>query len=137
MTVLTESYDPQTWAAAVDPDLGAYLFVFPNIGVESMEIWEIDTAGERTLVSASDYTLTFTGSLPLYTGGGFVMTRVHPAGTEFVSIERNTPITQLVDIQPYSRFPPQVLEFGLDKLTLIAQEIESRKCDCRETPELT
>jgi hypothetical protein len=47
-----------------------------------------------------------------------------------ISIERNTKITQQVDFQPYGPFPANIVEFALDKLTMIAQELDVRKCNC-------
>ena len=109
--------------------LVTYPIGFESIGAEALEIWAVDASGNRTYLPPSDYTSLFYGDTPIYDGGEFTMTVPPPVGTVSLSIERNTPITQLVDFQPYGRFGANIVEFALDKLTMICQEIDARKCN--------
>ena len=46
-----------------------------------------------------------------------------------IKVWRETPITQEVDYNPYDAFPAESHEGALDKLTMIAQELETKKGD--------
>jgi len=58
--------------------------------------------------------------------GGIVTFTVAPPNGDSVRITRNTNITQTADFQPQGPFPVARHEDALDKLTLIAQDIERR-----------
>ena len=113
------------------------IFEYPVIGVEAIEIFEITESGTRTFVSVNDYTLTLTGIRPEFAGGVVVFTRAYLDDTSVISIERNTPITQLTDFFKKGEFAPNVIEFTADKLTMICQEIAYRKCSIEGGPFIT
>jgi hypothetical protein len=110
-------------------DLGPYDFIFESIGAEAFEVWAVDANLVRTYIPPADYTVIFNGNTPIYDGGSVTLTNAPPDGTVSLSLERNTPITQLVDFYPYGRFGANVIEFALDKLTMICQELDARKCN--------
>ena len=109
--------------------LGPYSFLFESIGADAFEVWAVGDFDERTYIPPSNYIATFVGSTPIYDGGEVTLTVEPPVGTLSLSFERNTPITQLVDFNPYGRFGANVIEFCLDKLTMICQELDARKCN--------
>lgn len=125
MTV-TVIYTPET---SVYIGQGTYQFTFESIGADAFELWAVDATGARTFITTNDYTTEFNGATPIFDSGAVTITNDLPAGTTSISMERNTPITQLVDFQPYGRFPADVIEFALDKLTMICQELDARKCN--------
>ena len=100
-----------------------YWFAFENVGPESIVVSRIDSSGDEHAVNASDYTLTMSGTSPIYDGGSVVYPNPHEPGTVEIKISRYTPRDQLVDFQPYSPFPAETNEFALDKLTMISQEV--------------
>lgn len=75
---------------------------------------------ETTQVLGTNYTVTGAGVL---TGGTVTMTAAPASGTTLV-ISRNVPLTQETDLQPNDRLPAETLEQSLDKLTMIAQQID-------------
>ena len=81
----------------------------------------IDTVQQ---VQFSDYDIS-----NLTEEGGDVVFIVAPPALTDVLLTRATAKTQQVDLEPFSEFPANTLEFGLDKLTLITQEIEQRIVD--------
>jgi hypothetical protein len=75
---------------------------------------------ETTQVLGTNYTVTGAGVL---TGGTVTMTVAPPSGTALV-ISRNVPLTQETDLQPNDRLPAETLEQSIDKLTMIAQQLD-------------
>ncbi|NDB66373.1 MAG: hypothetical protein EB165_07905, partial [Euryarchaeota archaeon] len=61
-------------------------------------------------------------------GGNWVLNVTGGAPCE-IRIWRETPITQETDYNPYDAFPAEAHEAALDKLTMIAQELETKKGD--------
>ena len=125
---ITTIYAPEPYAYT---GITTYPFGFESIGAEALEVWAVDVDGNRTYIAPSNYTSEFfpSNGAPIYDTGELTLTSALPAGTVTISIERNTPITQLVDFNPYGRFGANVLEFALDKLTMICHELDVRKCN--------
>ena len=126
MTVLNESYAPTLIPYTEGVDV--YSFEYEIIGPDAFELWYVDTNDDRTLASPDRYYVTFTGSAPLWNGGTVTLTKPPLDGTTTLSLERNTPLTQLLDFGEWSAFPLRMVEFTLDKHTMICQELASRKC---------
>jgi hypothetical protein len=116
-----ESFAPQSKAKS-------YKFDMESTGLSSIEVYEIYADDVRLLLPASRYTIEFSGTQPIFDGGNLLITNGPRAGTESIVIERNTIITQLVDFNRVKKFTPDILEFTLDKATMILQEINKRKC---------
>lgn len=95
------------------------LLVFEEIEVEIDGEISIKT----TLVDSINYTIVTDGSLPLFTGGTLTFLVAHDEDAINVLVHRLTPITQLIDYVRYGAFPAETHEFGLDKLTLIMQDV--------------
>jgi len=79
-------------------------------------------AGEVKKLDPANFSVTVNQNAP---GGTVKLTGVSapPADIE-VSIERNTPETQLTNYVPNDPFPAETHERALDKLTLLVQELE-------------
>lgn len=101
-----------------------YEFSFDIIDAAHLEIYEVDVAGNYTLVDSADYSVVVYGNPPIYGGGQITFGQPHDASATTLSLERNTPKTQLVDYFPYSSFPADTHEFALDKAVLISQELD-------------
>ena len=148
MTILTTNYQPEYFTPGETNDAGdeitVFRFLFPIIGRIALEVYEITLEGVRTLVPLDHYDVIFAGSAGarrISTGGRVTFTRPYRDDTFVVSIERNTPITQLADFKKYGLFHMDAIEQTMDKITMILQEIAFRKCNkyCRAyaTTEIT
>jgi len=130
MTVLTTNYQPVYFTPVTAGE--SIRFTFPNTGLASIEVYEITIGGTRNLVSIQDYTIEFAGApglRKLSTGGRVKFTRAYRDDTFVISVERNTPITQLADFKQVGEFHMDTVEFVMDKITMILQEIAFRKCN--------
>lgn len=74
---------------------------------------------DGVILDPSDYTVTLNPDGI----GGEVEFDVAPADGVEIFINRATPDTQLSSYPPYSPMPAEVVELGLDKLTMISQEL--------------
>jgi hypothetical protein len=82
-----------------------------------------DAAGVETVqVLNTDYTVSGVGNA---NGGQITMTTA-PASTYTLTISRNVPITQEVDLENRRSVAPEVLEDAYDKLTQIAQDLSEQ-----------
>jgi hypothetical protein len=126
--VIIEAYAPEEYSVNGDR---FYRFTFPSVGADAIEVYEVLSTGHRIRVPLQDYTLRFASAPrdPLKYRGSVQFLRAHTDDTELVRIERNTFMDQVVDFKRYTAFNTRMIEFALDKLTMIAQEIANRKCD--------
>jgi len=99
-----------------------YTFTFEHIGSSAIQVYEADAAGLLTLIADSAYTLTAFLQGPVFQGGTVTYITNHLVSSTQVVVIRSTPETQLIDYNAYEPFPADLHEFGLDKLTMIAQE---------------
>ena len=84
MTVLAD-YTPITI-----PITDRYVFNFETIGVEPIEVFEVDDTFAKFPVSPQDYTIDLKGFRPQFTGGTITFNRPHGPAIVSVVIERNT-----------------------------------------------
>ena len=133
MTVTTAFYQPVTMA--YDPLVDTYRAQIEMIGPEAFELWYVDANEARTLAPPDHYTVRFSGqAIPIYDALFVTVNPLKvPAGTVTLSIERNTPITQLLDFEQTYNFPMRDIEYTLDKHMMICQELNYRKCDADTT----
>jgi hypothetical protein len=108
-------------------------FEWESIGLAAIEVWaelETDTPGvyDRVLAKPDQYTVRFNGGGLTYIGGTVVLNQASSPFVARISIERNTLITQTVDLKNFGPFKMPVLEFMLDKMIMILQELAYRKC---------
>jgi hypothetical protein len=90
------------------------------------------SAGVETVQTlGTDYSVSGAG---VQTGGTVTMTVAPPSGST-LSISRNVPVTQTTDFQPNDRLPAETLEQSLDKLTMIAQQINDAEDRSIKIPE--
>ena len=99
-----------------------YVFTFEHIGASTIDLYWVDSLDNATYIDPGSYTLTPGGVPPIYLGGTIVINITAPASALQLRVQRSTPVTQLVDLEPYTPFPAETMEFALDKLTLIQQE---------------
>jgi hypothetical protein len=130
MSIVTTFYEPTLVQAGAWGE--SLRFNYPTIGDEAMEVYQLDSVGARTLTPLDAYYIEYTGALGVRTaisGGNVIFTRPYLDGTTVISIERNTPIYQLADFKQYGEMHMNVIEFVMDKITMILQEISYRKCN--------
>lgn len=73
-------------------------------------------------VGNTDWSITQIGE----DGGGDVVFNTAPANGTEILLYRAVPIDQLIDYVAYDPFPAETHELGLDKLTMIAQQIQEQ-----------
>lgn len=117
-------------------------FDFESIGQLALEVWletETDVPGvfNRERVAPQYFNLALNGVPPAYVGGTITLTGDIDDTVDRISIERNTPIKQLCDFSSFAPFHMDLIEFTLDKLTMIIQEIAYRKCSIAVTLPIT
>ena len=71
-------------------------------------------------IDPADYTVQGIGD-PF---GGTITFLVAPADTLPVTITRTMPVTQAIDYRPFDPFPAETHEVGLDRLTMICQQLQ-------------
>lgn len=82
-----------------------------------------DSQGVETVqVLNTDYTVSGVGNA----NGGLITMSTAPASTYTLTISRNVPITQEVDLENRRSVAPEVLEDAYDKLTQIAQDLNEQ-----------
>ena len=127
---ITASYVPLQVDVNEDRE---YAFDFPFAEASDIYVYEIDATGLRFKVPVNDYVLTqqsesLINSSPLAQNGNVVFSRPHREGTAQVRVERNTFMDQTTDFSTFSPFASVMIEFTLDKATMVLQEINDRKC---------
>ncbi len=134
MTVSLQYAAEKTEWTGVEREIG---FGFECIGPQAFEVWletSIDgTTFSRVRVTPQFYQVQFGGGKPTFIGGSVILTGDIPSTTTRISIERNTRIDQKCDLQNFSPFMMPTLEYVLDKLTMIIQELISNKCGLGST----
>lgn len=110
-----------------------FAFSWECLGLQALEVWaetETDTPGTyaRELLAPQDYYVTFGGGTPTALGGTVTLTGTIASTVDRISIERNTPITQLADLKNFTPFKMPLLEAMLDKMIMILQELLFKKC---------
>lgn len=98
---------------------GAPAVYTPGFYANSSEQVKVYVDGALQTIG-DDYTLDDVGA-----ASGVVVEATFPNGSD-VYIERDTPITQLVDTQNNETILEDVIDAGFDKLTMIAQELQGR-----------
>lgn len=83
-----------------------------------------DTQAATTLVLDTDYSVAGAG---VQSGGSITLLTAAPASNIRILIFREVPVDQQVDYTPNDKFPAEVTEQALDKITMILQEISSRE----------
>jgi len=82
-----------------------------------------DATGVETVqVLNTDYTVSGVGN----PGGGQITMTTAPAASYTLTISRNVPITQEIDLENRRSVAPEVLEDAYDKLTQIAQDLNEQ-----------
>ena len=136
MAIEVGTYQPTVHYAQT---AGEYYFRFPIADEESLEVYEIASSGARTFVPRGKYTIQYGKVNERYPirYNGTVIYKDHTPGTVFISIERNTLMKQVHDQSAFWPFNNRMVEFALDRATLICQELVHRKCDAVNSTDMT
>lgn len=96
-------------------------FAVPFYFLAAADLQVILRSGTTETVQAltTNYTVSGAGN----EAGGTVTMLVAPAAATTLTIRRNIAVTQGTDLLPNDRLPAEDLEDGLDKLTMIAQQL--------------
>jgi hypothetical protein len=130
MTVFV-TYKPTYHDAIPDVNRPTYICGWESVGAAAIEVYEIDDETRvRTLVDQSDYSIEFHGGerTPTKEDATITFNREHPSNITRVSLLRNTLIEQVTDMPNVRSFNTRMLEFTVDKVTMICQEMVARKC---------
>ena len=125
MTV-TAAYQPEFYSKN---ETGLYVFLMESIGSAALEVYEIDSNDQAHFLPSNFYTARFRGRRPIFDGGQVFILQHQIPDVAGIKIVRNTPIDQTVDWKRVERFPMKMIEFALDKLTMILQELFDRLCE--------
>jgi hypothetical protein len=90
----------------------------------------VSTGVDTTKTLTTDYTVSGAGN----SGGGSVTFLVAPVNSRRITIERLVALTQETDYQPDDDFPAEVHEAALDKLTMIAQQLNAASARTLKAP---
>lgn len=102
-----------------------FSFGFPYLFLDETHLVVVETntttGVDTTKTLTTDYTVTGEG----LSAGGTVTFLAAPTSGRVITISRIVPITQLVDYNQSDAFPADTHEQALDKLTMIAQQLNS------------
>ena len=96
------------------------VFAVPFLFLETAHL-TVTLASASGVASAPAFSATGAGAAA---GGTVTLTSVTPASGETLTIERIVPVTQQTDYVPNDPFPAETHERALDKLTMIAQQLD-------------
>jgi hypothetical protein len=109
-----------------------YPYPYESIGNPAPRLYSVAADGTATeLVRGFQYKVKFSEyreNTPYR--GTILLKNPLPAGTN-LRVERKTPITQEIDFAGKEILDPNQIEYALDKICFIEQEIEGHFCDCR------
>lgn len=106
-----------------------YPFKFESIGGDAIQVYSLPPTGARVLISDKKYAVELEGQGPIYKRGKIILKTPLDDGHRLF-VRRSTPITNEQVFEAGKPFQPEALEFGIDKATMILQEIEGYFCDC-------
>ncbi len=130
MTVFV-TYKPTFHDAIPYVDKPAYVCGWESVGAAAIEVYEIDDTNDtRMLVDKTDYSIEFHGGerVPTKEDATITFSREHASNITRVSLVRNTLMEQVTDMPNVRAFNTRMLEFTIDKVTMICQEMVGRKC---------
>lgn len=131
MTVSTTTSRSGPYAGA--GTTGPFTVGFRFLDNSHLLVVRADSLGvETTLVLNTDYTVTGAGS----DVGGVVTLVVALAVGYTLTIQRNVPLTQLLDYTQSDAFPAESHESGLDKLTMALQQVDTKANGAIRVPEV-
>ena len=100
-------------------------FTFQITEEDDLDVKRYNSVGlvEATLILGSDYTME-QATVGTWLDGGTVVTSTAYITNDRISLTRDVPSTQLLDYVENNPFPAESHEGGLDKLTVIALQLE-------------
>lgn len=102
------------WTA--DGTQTVFPFLFVPLSADYVEVWVDDRIVTNALGTVYTVSVNPDGA------GGSVTFLTAPTEGSRVALIRNVPASQLIDLQNNTAFLPEILEAGLDKLTILAQQ---------------
>lgn len=120
---------PYAGAGTVGPfTIGFYFLDSSHLAVVRTDALGVETP----LILSTDFTVVGAGNLA---GGTLTLTVALAAGYT-LTIQRNVPLTQLLDYTQSDSFPAESHEQGLDKLTMQVQQVDTKATGALRVPEL-
>ena len=111
---MTVSTDIRRVQYATNGTTGPFTVTFPFLESSHLAVTYTDSAGADTLLTLNvDYTVS----------GSVVTTTLAYASGGVITIDRDIPITQELDLRDGDDFPSESVEEAFDKLTMIAQQV--------------
>lgn len=111
---MTVSTDTRRVQYATNGTTGPFTVTFPFLESSHLAVTYTDSAGADTLLTLNvDYTVS----------GSVVTTTLAYASGGVITIDRDIPITQELDLRDGDDFPAESVEEAFDKLTMIAQQV--------------
>lgn len=111
-----------------------YQYRQESIGVDALQLWVgTSEAGWTQLDYGVDFAWTLGGFEPMYPAAVATFTEPLDQATGNVLFMRRTPITNDVVFADGEEFDGNKFEYAIDKLTMILQEIDGHKSECRES----
>lgn len=108
-----------------------YPFQFETISKMFVKVYEVTSSTRTLLAEYTDYTVEMPLNRdPIFYRGDIILNDPLPEGS-WLEIQRKTNISTGFDPAPLMPFKPNELEYVMDKVTMIQQEIEGHMCDCR------
>lgn len=111
---MTVSTDTRRVQYATNGTTGPFTVTFPFLKSSHLAVTYTDSAGADTLLTLNvNYTVS----------GSVVTTTLAYASGGVITIDRDIPITQELDLRDGDDFPAESVEEAFDKLTMIAQQV--------------
>ncbi len=123
MTIDTTSNKSPYYAG--DDTTGPWAFTFKTFDEVDLEVTKLSNGVETVLVLNTDYTVSLNADQEANPGGE-ITTTVSLATGETLIIRRVVSALQGVDLTQGGAFNPTVIENALDRLTMLAQQLEER-----------
>jgi hypothetical protein len=115
-----------------DGSTATYAYTFKAFQDADLKVVKTITGVDSTLVLTTDYTVTGAGE---DAGGTVVLTAGNLTSGHGLSIQRQVAFTQTRDIRNQGTFYADQVMAGLDKLTMLAQQLEARADRSLQVPD--
>lgn len=114
-----------------DDSTTVFSYTFRILDDDEIKVELKDSSGTvTTQTKTTHYTVTGVGD----TSGGTITMVTAPASGETLTLTRNVPLTQAVDYTENDSFPAETHEEALDKLTMIAQQLNDKITEAPQIP---
>jgi len=130
---MTVEADTSSAQYSTNGTTGPFAVPFYFLAASHLEVVYSTAAGvSTTLTLTTDYSVSGAGSS---SGGSITLVTPYASGGR-ISIARDVPLTQLTDYVAGDAFPADAHERALDKLTMIAQQLDEQGTRALRVPEI-